>query len=985
MGEIAAERRQDMFPKLTDAQLGRIARYGARRHVPAGELVFDQGTPAFGIGVVLGGSLGVVRPGIAGSDFITAHRAGEFTGEVSVLAGRRSLVRGRMVEAGDVLFIDQHGLRRLIQEDPEISELLMRAFILRRVALISRGAGDATLVGSAHSAGTLRLQEFLTRNGHPYAYVDVDRDKDVQALLDQFKVRVDEVPIVICRGEHVLKNPTVEEVAECFGLNAAIDAGRVRDLVVVGAGPGGLAAAVYGASEGLDVLVLEASAPGGQAGTSSKIENYLGFPTGISGQALAGRALAQAEKFGAELAVATHVERFACNGEKGYELTLSNAVVRTRALIIASGVQYRRLALDNVERFDGAGIYYAATATEARLCGDEEVIVVGGANSAGQAAVFLAAQSRHVHVLIRGAGLADTMSRYLIRRIDESPNITVHSHAELVALEGDDHLRSVTWRGPGGAETRPLQHVFLMIGAQPNTAWLGDCVALDAHGFVKTGADLTPEDLASTRWPIGRAPLLFETNRHGVFAVGDARSGSVKRVAAAVGEGSVCVQLVHRALAEVTVTSRAPADLGLERGRLLDAFRAARACTERLAARLSPEDQQLQSMPDASPTKWHRAHTTWFFETFLLEPAGIEPVDARYGLLFNSYYEAKGLRHPRPLRGVLSRPSAAEVGEYRLRVDERVEQRVRAAGSAALAQILPVLELGIAHEEQHQELLLTDILHAFSQSPLRPAFLARAAEPPASADAGPLRFVPFDGGLGEIGARADAGFSFDNEQPRHKRWVEPFAIADRLVTVRELKAFIDEGGYAEPALWLSEGFDFVRAQGLASPLHTRYEAGHFEVFTLSGPRAASDDEPAAHLSFYEADALARFLGARLPSEAEWEVASASSPVLGNFADDGVLRPLPAPASAAGGAMHARQLFGDTWEWTRSSYEPYPGYEPPAGALGEYNGKFMVSQIVLRGGSCLTPRRHVRSSYRNFWHPWTRFQAAGVRPARGLGE
>jgi thioredoxin reductase (NADPH) len=550
MSDIVEEGRHQAFPKLNDAQLQRIARYGERRRVPAGEILYAQGTSALGIHVVLGGALEIVRPGIVGDDLITVQHAGEFTGEVNVLAGRGALVRARMVDDGDVLVIGPQGLRRLIEEDPEISEVLMRAFILRRVALIAGGLGDATLIGSAHSAGTLRLQAFLTRNGHPYTYVDVDRDADVEALLERFHVDAGDVPIVICRGEIVLKNPSNEAVAECFGLNAAIDGERVRDLVVVGGGPGGLAAAVYGASEGLDVLVLETNAPGGQAGTSSNIENYLGFPAGISGLALAGRALAQAEKFGAELAVATRVERFRCSGETGYEIALSNAVIRARAIIIASGVQYRGLALDNVERFDGAGIYYAATATEARLCGGDEVAIVGGANSAGQAATFLAGQAKHVHVLVRGAGLAATMSRYLIRRIDESPNITVHTHTELVALEGDDRLRSVTWRGPGGLETRALKHVFLMIGAQPNTEWLGDCVALDAHGFVKTGTDLSPEDLSSTRWSLARAPFLFETNRHRVFAVGDVRSGSVKRVAAAVGEGSVCVQLVHRALAE---------------------------------------------------------------------------------------------------------------------------------------------------------------------------------------------------------------------------------------------------------------------------------------------------------------------------------------------------------------------------------------------------------------------------------------------------
>ncbi len=551
MSDVAEERRKQMFPRLSDAQIARLTRYGARRFVPAGELLFDQGTPAPGIHVILGGSLEIVRPGILGDDPIVVHHAGEFTGEISLLAGRRTLVRGRMVEAGDVLFIDQQGLRRIIQEDSEVSELLMRAFILRRVALIASGWGDATLIGSAHSAGTLRLQEFLTRNGHPYAYIDVDRDTEVQGLLDRFHVAVGDIPIVICRGELVLKNPTNEAVAECFGLNPALDPGKLRDLVVIGAGPGGLAAAVYGASEGLDVLVIEMNAPGGQAGTSSKIENYLGFPTGISGQALAGRALAQAEKFGAELTVACRATRFHCNGAKGYEITLaSGAVVRARAIIIASGVEYRKLAIDNVDRFEGAGVYHAATPTEARLCGGEDIVVVGGANSAGQAAVFLAGQARHVHVLIRGSGLADTMSRYLIRRIEETRNITLHSQTEIVALQGDDRLRAVTWRGPHGVETHALGHVFVMIGAQPNTAWLDGCLALDAKGFVKTGGDLTPEDLSRGHWPVSRAPMLFETNRRGVFAVGDVRAGSVKRVASSVGEGSVCVQLVHRVLAE---------------------------------------------------------------------------------------------------------------------------------------------------------------------------------------------------------------------------------------------------------------------------------------------------------------------------------------------------------------------------------------------------------------------------------------------------
>ncbi len=404
-----------------------------------------------------------------------------------------------------------------------------------------------------------------------------------------------------------------------------------------------------------------------------------------------------------------------------------------------------------------------------------------------------------------------------------------------------------------------------------------------------------------------------------------------------------------------------------------------RARTESLAARLSPEDQQLQSMADASPTKWHRAHTTWFFEAFVLEPAGKKAVDPRYAFLFNSYYEAVGPRHTRDRRGLISRPSVAEIGDYRRVVDERLMDLLTTADEATLERVLPVVELGIAHEEQHQELLLTDILHAFSENPLRPAFQEPSPEParPLPSAGGELRFMAFEGGLYEVGASDRVPFAFDNERPRHKEWVEPFALADRLVTVRELKAFLREGGYGTPSLWLSEGFDFVRSNRVSAPLHGAYEDGELRVFTLEGARVADDDEPVVHVSYYEADAIARFLGARLPSEAEWEIAARNAPVRGNFADEGVLRARRASASAAG----VRQLFGDAWEWTRSSYDPYPGYRSPAGAIGEYNGKFMVNQRVLRGGSCLTPQRHMRASYRNFWHPHTRFQMTGIRLAR----
>jgi ergothioneine biosynthesis protein EgtB len=418
-------------------------------------------------------------------------------------------------------------------------------------------------------------------------------------------------------------------------------------------------------------------------------------------------------------------------------------------------------------------------------------------------------------------------------------------------------------------------------------------------------------------------------------------------------------------------------DLASDRERLRDAYASTRAHTENLAAPLSPEDQQLQSMPDASPTKWHRAHTTWFFEAFVLAPHGIEPVDSRYDYLFNSYYETVGARHPRPKRGLLSRPTSTEIHDYRRAVDEKVLRLLAGANEAALDRILPAIELGIAHEEQHQELLLTDILHAFAQNPIRPSYLPSKPDAPRSVVPDPIGFIPCDGGLRQIGA-SPAGFAFDNERPRHRRWVEPFAIADRLVTVRELKAFIEAGGYRTPSLWLSEGFDFVRARAATSPLYSTYERDRLEVFTLAGPRVADDDDPVAHVSYYEADAIARFLGARLPTETEWEIVAQDYAVQGNFADRCAFRPLPA---VGGSGRVARQLFGDAWEWTQSSYEPYPGYRPPPGALGEYNGKFMVNQLVLRGGSCFTPERHARASYRNFWHAETQFQMSGIRLAR----
>jgi thioredoxin reductase (NADPH) len=371
----------------------------------------------------------------------------------------------------------------------------------------------------------------------------------VQDLLDRFQLTEADVPVLICRGALVLRNPTNREVADCLGFNESVDATRSRDLVVIGAGPAGLAAAVYGASEGLDVLVLETNAPGGQAGTSSRIENYLGFPTGVSGQELADRAQTQAQKFGAQVLIARGAEGFACVRRPFHVETDDGSQVPARAVVIATGAQYRRLPIPDRARFEGAGVYYAASFLEAQFCRNEEVIVVGGGNSAGQAAVFLAETARRVHMLIRSDGLDDTMSRYLIRRIEGHPAIECHTHTNLVALEGDLHVERVRWRHDDGTEDeRAIRHVFTMAGAVPHTDWLKGCLALDDKGFIKTGADLTPEDLLEAEWPLARPPYLMETSRPGVFAVGDVRSGSVKRVASAVGEGSVAISFVHRVL-----------------------------------------------------------------------------------------------------------------------------------------------------------------------------------------------------------------------------------------------------------------------------------------------------------------------------------------------------------------------------------------------------------------------------------------------------
>ncbi|NDQ55645.1 MAG: FAD-dependent oxidoreductase [Acidipila sp.] len=543
--------RTQAFPVLTATQISRVRAWGKLRDVKTGEILFepeDSETPFF---VLLTGRMEIVQTEFAGERAIAVHGPGEFSGEMTMISGRRSLVRGRVTEAGQFLELSPDGLRSLIARDAELSEIFMRAFILRRLELISRGQGNIILMGSRHSANTLRLREFLSHLEHPFTYVDLDTDKTSQELLDRFSVKLDEIPVVLCNSRFVLRNPSIQELADCLRLNSNIDESQVRDLIVVGAGPSGLAAAVYAASEGLDVLVIEAVSPGGQAGSSSKIENYLGFPTGISGQELATRAIVQAEKFGAKMMVAHSVKRLDCV-KRPYAVVLDNGSrLSARAVVIATGAQYNKPHIANLEKFEGQGIYYGATHMESQLCGQDELIVVGGGNSAGQAAVFLSQTADKVHMLVRSGGLSNTMSRYLIQRIEENPAIELHFKTEIVDLAGEAHLERVTWRDKSTGENsvHNIRHVFIIAGASPRTEWLKGCIALDSRGFILTGRDLETV-IQGPLWSLARAPQMLETSLPGVFAVGDVRSGNVKRVASAVGEGAIAIHLVHRALAE---------------------------------------------------------------------------------------------------------------------------------------------------------------------------------------------------------------------------------------------------------------------------------------------------------------------------------------------------------------------------------------------------------------------------------------------------
>jgi thioredoxin reductase (NADPH) len=538
------ERQAQTFPKLTVEQIERVSRFGETHDYPEGTQLFRRGDRSVDFFVVVEGSVEITDAGTdGGEETIHLHKSRQFTGELDLFNNREILVSGRTASDSRLIRVPRLVFPRLIEAEPDIGEIIMRAFILRRVGLMRHAQGGVVLIGSSHSGDTLRIQRFLSRNGYPHRMLDTDSDPDAEGFLGCLQIGHHELPVVVLPGHSFLRNPSTPELADALGLTEKFDLDRVYDMTVVGAGPAGLAAAVYGASEGLDTLVIEPLAPGGQAGTSSKIENYLGFPTGISGEALAGRAQVQAQKFGARLAISRRAAAIQCEQNPlGIELEDGQRIA-TRSIVIATGASYRKLDVPNYDRYEGQGIHYAATWLEGNLCSNAEVIVVGGGNSAGQAAVFLSQHAHHVHMMVRSEGLAATMSDYLIQRIEASPKITLHTMTEITALSGEPYLDEVTWthRETGSSETRRIANVFVMIGAVPNTDWLDGCVPLDRGGFVVTGRDGQGMAL----------PSPYATERPGIFAVGDVRSGSTKRVASGVGEGSVVVSSIHAFLADL--------------------------------------------------------------------------------------------------------------------------------------------------------------------------------------------------------------------------------------------------------------------------------------------------------------------------------------------------------------------------------------------------------------------------------------------------
>jgi thioredoxin reductase (NADPH) len=533
-----------MFPVLSAQEIDRLRRFGIVRNYLAGEKLVQAGAVADGLTVILSGRVEISQTDNAGNHVpIVTHGAGAFMGELAQLSGHPSLVNATAKNVVEALIISPDRLRALMVAEADLGERIMRALILRRVGLIETGTGGPLIIGRAENGDVLRLEGFLSRNGHPHQRLDPDSDPDAEALIKRFHLDREHLPIVLCPGGQLLRNPTENELARCIGMVGPVDTGRVYDVAVVGAGPAGLATAVYAASEGLSVLVFDCRAFGGQAGASARIENYLGFPTGISGMALMARAYNQAQKFGVEMAIPNEANALHAQShetESRFVLKSFNDESATaRSIVIATGARYRRLDIHNLEAFEGASVHYWASPLEAKLCAGQEVAVVGAGNSAGQAVVYLASQVAKVWLLVRGPNLHSKMSRYLVDRISGLPNVEVVTQARISRLEGQEHtLEAVHWRSGANDEIRqPIRHLFLFIGADPNTDWLaGSGIDLDPKGFAITGAGA------------GKGSEL-ETSRRGVFAIGDVRSGSVKRVAAAVGEGAQVVAALHKFLA----------------------------------------------------------------------------------------------------------------------------------------------------------------------------------------------------------------------------------------------------------------------------------------------------------------------------------------------------------------------------------------------------------------------------------------------------
>ncbi len=549
-----AARADQMFPQLSDAQIARMMPLGEEKTWHDGEALYAAGQDAPGLFVVLSGWVAIMSTDAMGRHHLVVEQGpGQFMGEIGQLSGRPALVDGRAKGDVKTLRLDTDALLQLLIVDAAISEMIMRALILRRVALIDSGTAGPILIGSPSLTDMVRLEGFLARNGVPKTLLDPDTDDDARALIERFKVDPDDMPLVICPGGQVLRNPTERALSHCLGLDA-IDTDKLFDVAIVGAGPAGLAAAVYAASEGLSVVVLDSRAYGGQAAASARIENYLGFPTGISGQALAGRAYGQAQKFGAQIAIPVTVERLDCSRKTPSIILGDGRRVRARTIVVASGAAYRRPSVNGLQRYEGHGISYWASPIEARLVKGQTVALVGGGNSAGQAVVFLAGHCNEVNLVVRRP-LAETMSNYLIERIAALSNVKLHVGAEISQLHGDrSGLTGVTWkdRETGALHECQTRHLFLFIGADPNSAWLGECDAVrDSKGFVVTGDALATEMLASAGWHLDRRPASLETSIAGVFAIGDVRAGSVKRVAAGVGEGAAVVAQIHAYLGDL--------------------------------------------------------------------------------------------------------------------------------------------------------------------------------------------------------------------------------------------------------------------------------------------------------------------------------------------------------------------------------------------------------------------------------------------------